>query len=54
MAARYKKENIHVTHRLDKVTSGIVMMAKNKETAQSIQMAMEDRNSIHKYYLAIC
>lgn len=43
---------IHITHRLDKATSGLVIMAKNKETAQVIQTAMEERNSLSKFYLA--
>ena len=54
MASRYKKDRVHVIHRLDKVTSGVVLMAKNRETAQCLQMAMEERENIHKYYLALC
>ena len=30
MATKYKKQNVHITHRLDKVTSGIVMFAKDR------------------------
>lgn len=52
MRARYPKDMIHITHRLDKPTSGLVIFAKNKEMAQIIQMAMEDRVSFSKFYLA--
>lgn len=40
MSSKYKKELIHVTHRLDRGTSGLVIFAKNKQNAQFIQMAM--------------
>ena len=52
MSSRFKKEMIYITHRLDKPTSGLVIFAKNRETAQLIQMSMEERNTFHKFYLA--
>ena len=43
MKARYKKEYVHICHRLDKPTSGILFFAKNLKTAQLIQSAMEKK-----------
>ncbi len=40
-------------HRLDKDTSGVFMMAKNRETAQLLTSLFRLRK-IHKSYLAIC
>ena len=40
-------------HRLDKETSGIFLMAKNRETAQLLTSLFRIRK-IHKTYLAIC
>ncbi len=40
-------------HRLDKDTSGVFMMAKNRETAQLLTSLFRLRK-IHKTYLAIC
>ncbi|MFW6378848.1 MAG: RluA family pseudouridine synthase [Nanoarchaeota archaeon] len=46
-------QNIHPTHRLDRETSGIVLFAKDKQSASSIQRQFQDR-TVHKEYLAIC
>ena len=40
-------------HRLDKETSGVFMMAKNRETAQLLTSLFRLRK-VHKTYLAIC
>jgi len=40
-------------HRLDKDTSGVFMMAKNRETAQLLTSLFRLRK-VHKTYLAIC
>jgi 23S rRNA-/tRNA-specific pseudouridylate synthase len=40
MAAKYKREMIHVIHRLDKPTSGVLFFCKNLRTAQLIQRAI--------------
>jgi len=53
MSSKYKKELIHVTHRLDRGTTGLVIFAKNKQNAQFVQMAMEEKNMFSKYYLAL-
>lgn len=34
MASRYKKEMIYISHRLDKPTTGLVLISKNLATAQ--------------------
>lgn len=39
-------------HRLDKMTSGLIIVAKNKSTAATFQTLFEQRQ-IEKYYLAI-
>ncbi|WP_093328050.1 TIGR01621 family pseudouridine synthase [Thalassotalea agarivorans] len=39
-------------HRLDKMTSGLVLIAKNKESAQNFQQMFE-KHLIQKFYLAI-
>ena len=40
-------------HRLDKDTSGVFLMAKNRETAQLLTSLFRLRK-VHKTYLAIC
>jgi len=54
MAARYKKDMIYISHRLDRPTSGIVMICKNLQTAQIMGEMLETRESLEKYYLALC
>jgi 23S rRNA pseudouridine1911/1915/1917 synthase len=43
---------VHLVFRLDRETSGIVVLAKNSETARRLQMAMQKRR-IGKVYLAV-
>ncbi len=45
-------DKIYPVHRLDKMTSGLIIFAKNLATAQSFQRLFED-HQIEKYYLAI-
>jgi len=45
-------EELYPVHRLDKMTSGLVVFALNKATAQVFQQQFESRQ-IEKYYLAI-
>ena len=40
-------------HRLDKDTSGVFIMAKNRKTAQLLTSLFRIRK-VHKTYLAIC
>lgn len=45
-------ENLYPVHRLDKMTSGLVLFAKNKRAAQAFSVLFENRK-IEKYYLAL-
>ena len=49
---QYKLEEIYPLHRLDKMTSGLVIFGKSKEAAQQFGKLFENRE-IEKYYLAI-
>jgi len=42
----------YIVHRLDSVTSGLVLLAKNREMANRLQLAFSD-NRVHKWYYAI-
>ncbi len=42
----------HLIFRIDRETSGVVLIAKNRETASLLQRAVERRN-VHKEYIAI-
>lgn len=44
--------DLHVIHRLDKDTSGVMVFAKNAEAHQFLSKAFEGRD-VEKYYLAI-
>ncbi|WP_076416987.1 TIGR01621 family pseudouridine synthase [Colwellia sp. UCD-KL20] len=43
---------LYPVHRLDKMTSGLLIFAKNSETAKAFQQLFEQHN-IQKYYLAL-
>ena len=43
---------LYPVHRLDKMTSGLLILAKNKKAAHQFQMLFESKN-VEKYYLAI-
>lgn len=45
-------ETIHLVHRIDRETSGLVLMAKNRQSARLTQMAFQNRQ-VSKTYLAI-
>lgn len=45
-------ETIHLVHRLDRETSGLVLMAKDRKYARLTQMAFQNRQ-VSKTYLAI-
>ncbi|MEA3404744.1 MAG: TIGR01621 family pseudouridine synthase [Pseudomonadota bacterium] len=47
-----KVEQLYPVHRLDKMTSGLVIFALNKITAQGFQKLFESRQ-VEKFYLAI-
>ncbi len=44
---------LHLVNRLDRETSGVVVLAKNKQTASIAQKAMDDKSLVGKKYLAI-
>ncbi|OMJ75618.1 hypothetical protein SteCoe_25208 [Stentor coeruleus] len=44
-------KNLHLTHRLDKVTSGLIIISKNLETALTLRSFFQS-NLIEKYYIA--
>src|SRR5690606_24960511 len=46
------QERSHLVSRLDRETSGIVLFAKHRAAARSLQMALE-RRQVRKTYLAI-
>ncbi len=48
----FKCETIFPVHRLDKVTSGLLVCAKNSAAASTLSQQFEQR-SVEKYYLAI-
>jgi 23S rRNA-/tRNA-specific pseudouridylate synthase len=53
MASKYKKDMIYISHRLDKPTTGLVLVSKNLATAQLLGEALESRSGIEKFYLAL-
>ncbi len=46
-------DTLHLVNRLDRETSGVVVLAKNKQTASVAQKAMDDKSLVGKTYLAI-
>lgn len=47
----FGKRNLHVLHRLDRLTSGLLVFAKNKNVAKAFHTAL-GLNTIGKTYLA--
>ena len=54
MAARFRKDMIYISHRLDKPTSGVVIVPKNLTTAQRLGEVLHGREGMDKYYLGLC
>lgn len=48
----FKDQNFFPVHRLDKITSGLLIVAKNKHTAAVISKQFNDKK-IEKYYIAL-
>lgn len=48
-----KTDALHLVNRLDRETSGVVVLAKNRETASAAQKAMMDKKLVGKKYIAI-
>lgn len=53
LKALYPTNSPKIVHRLDKSTSGLILFAKNLETAQNLTKLFEERKII-KTYLAVC
>lgn len=47
------KGRIYGVHRLDRVTSGILLLAKNQETARSLSESFRSKENVTKYYIAL-
>lgn len=47
------KGRLFLVHRLDKYTSGVLVLAKNRETEKALLEAFKKRE-VEKYYLALC
>ncbi|MGF1696176.1 TIGR01621 family pseudouridine synthase [Vibrio lamellibrachiae] len=45
-------QQLYLVHRLDKMTSGILLLARNREAASALSQAFANRN-VEKHYLAI-
>ncbi|MDH5737138.1 MAG: RluA family pseudouridine synthase [Gammaproteobacteria bacterium] len=46
-------ENLELVHRLDRETSGCLMIAKNRKALRALQAALRDKSGIQKSYLAV-
>ncbi|BFM11860.1 TIGR01621 family pseudouridine synthase [Simiduia litorea] len=53
LVREYMGTNLWPVHRLDKMTSGLLLLAKSAQAASSFGQLFEQR-AIEKYYLAIC
>lgn len=47
-----KEKNLFPVHRLDRMTSGLILFAKNKQAARGLSLLFQNRQ-IEKYYLAL-
>ncbi|KXJ50154.1 MAG: RNA pseudouridine synthase [Colwellia sp. Phe_37] len=52
LKSQYGLTELYPVHRLDKMTSGLIIVAKNNATAQVFQQSFQ-QHQIEKYYLAI-
>ena len=52
LKTQFPEETIHTVHRLDRATSGVMVFARNKEVAQSLQQMFRDR-LVCKTYLCV-
>lgn len=52
LAEIYTKSKLHLIHRIDRPTSGIVLFAKNKKALTAVQQQFQNR-TVEKTYLAI-
>lgn len=47
-------KSLKLVHRIDKTTTGILLIAKNLESANELTKLFKNKNKITKYYLALC
>ena len=47
-------KTLKLVHRIDKTTTGILIIAKNLESANELTKLFKSKNKIEKYYLALC
>ena len=52
LRAAREGERLHSVHRLDRVTSGLLMVAKTAEAARTVSLLLRERR-LHKYYVAV-
>ena len=52
MLEKITKEKLFVVHRIDKVTSGLIIFAKNPKAHQKLSLAFQEQK-FHKEYLAL-
>lgn len=52
MLEKITKEKLFVVHRIDKVTSGLIIFAKNPKAHQKLSLAFQEQK-VHKEYLAL-
>lgn len=45
--------DLYPVHRLDSMTSGVLLMAKSKDIAREFQQRFSEGRGIHKYYVAL-
>jgi 23S rRNA pseudouridine1911/1915/1917 synthase len=53
LAMKFGEDRPGIVHRLDKDTSGIIVVAKNDETQEALTAQFKER-SIHRVYYAVC
>lgn len=49
-----ERKSLKLVHRIDKTTTGILLIAKNLESANELTKLFKNKNKITKYYLALC
>ncbi|MFQ3194723.1 MAG: tRNA pseudouridine32 synthase/23S rRNA pseudouridine746 synthase, partial [Colwellia sp.] len=52
LKTQFSLTELYPVHRLDKMTSGLIIVAKNSATARAFQQQFE-QHQVQKYYLAI-
>ena len=53
LAARYPGQFLALCHRIDRETSGVLLLAKTRSAERIVKRALADRTTVRKHYLAI-